>query len=926
MTSSEVLTAEALNALAVGGGGTAIQKTGPNSFANVSVSGSSITVSTANGFAGSVTGGVITLSTTITGILKGNGTAISAGAAGDVDLILPTQTSNSGKFLTTDGTNSSWATVSGSGTVNSGTTGQIAYYASSTTAVSGNANLTISTAALTVGSSGVAGTLLLSGGTSGTTTLAVAATASGTLTLPAATDTLVGRATTDTLTNKTLTTPVINGTSTGTGVSATATASIISMWDANINMSANNFIDSLTSTVGSVSAITLVVGSAYTQVVTGGTAQTINLPVASTLTVGQSFYITNQMTNAAITVKSSGGTTVVVIPGNMGPSFSAIITCVVASGTTATSWSYTMLNNVQVTSAKTPAIQNTLTLAGTDGTTMTFPGATTTIAGLSTTQTFTGVNTFTPAVRASGSAAYFTITIPADTGQTAATESIGLKTVTGTRTWATTGTVGLQRENYLAGPTYASASASQTFTDAATLYIDKPIAGTNAVFTRGHSLVIVDSTSAASSITGGFVISTTLGTTATSVGIGNGNINAGGTLIVGGHVTLEGVTSTGATGTGLLVFGTSPAIALASASTAVTQSAGDNTTAVATDAFVTTAIANAIAGVNPAVAVQVATTAAGDTSGLTYVHVAGIGDTFTGAINTAITIDGHTLVLGDRVLVKNDTQTSPGAVSAGTFNGVYSVTTIQTVAVAPILTRALDYDTPSDINNTGAIPVVLGTANADTSWILTSSIAAVGTGSNALTYVQFSLAPSTIVTLTGSQALTNKTYNGNTWTAGTGTLTIAAGKTATVNNSITFAGTDSTTMTFPSTTATIARTDAANTFTGTQVVSLVNTTPQTLSVTTNAATADISHGIQNFTNSSAAGMTITLTTTSASDGQFKEIRIYDFSAVAEAITWVGTENSLTAAPTTSNGSTTLPLSVLFQFNGGTSKWRCVAST
>lgn len=48
------------------------------------------------------------------------------------------------------------------------------------------------------------------------------------------------------------------------------------------------------------------------------------------------------------------------------------------------------------------------------------------------------------------------------------------------------------------------------------------------------------------------------------------------------------------------------------------------------------------------------------------------------------------------------------------------------------------------------------------------------------------------------------------------TLTIADGKTLTANNSITFAGTDATTMTFPSTSASIARTDAAQTFTGTQ--------------------------------------------------------------------------------------------------------------
>src|ERR1035437_4592527 len=175
---------------------------------------------------------------------------------------------------------------------------------------------------------------------------------------------------------------------------------------------------------------------------------------------------------------------------------------------------------------------------------------------------------------------------------------------------------------------------------------------------------------------------------------------------------------------------TSPAFLVSP--TAPTQAAGDNSTKISTDAFVATAVANAIAGVNPAVAVLAATTLASNTSGLTYANGAsGIGATFTGAVNTALTFDGVTLTaVGQRVLVKNDTQSPSGA-----FNGVYFLTVLQTVAVAPVLTRALDYDAPSDINNTGAIPVQSGTATGGNSYLLTSQVVTVGT--SPLTYIQF---------------------------------------------------------------------------------------------------------------------------------------------------------------------------------------------
>jgi hypothetical protein len=94
-----------------------------------------------------------------------------------------TGTPSASTFLRGDGT---WATPTGSGTVNSGTAGQMTYYASTGAAVSGNANATISSGALTLGVAGTAaGSLLLSGSTSGTVTVQSAA-AAGTwsMTLP----------------------------------------------------------------------------------------------------------------------------------------------------------------------------------------------------------------------------------------------------------------------------------------------------------------------------------------------------------------------------------------------------------------------------------------------------------------------------------------------------------------------------------------------------------------------------------------------------------------------------------------------------------------------------------------------------------------------------------------------------------------------
>jgi len=72
-------------------------------FVKVSSTVSSVTVATANGFAGSNSTGQLTLSTTVTGITKGNATALSAAVAGTDYLAPPSGTSllkaNSGGAL-----------------------------------------------------------------------------------------------------------------------------------------------------------------------------------------------------------------------------------------------------------------------------------------------------------------------------------------------------------------------------------------------------------------------------------------------------------------------------------------------------------------------------------------------------------------------------------------------------------------------------------------------------------------------------------------------------------------------------------------------------------------------------------------------------------------------------------------------------------
>jgi hypothetical protein len=220
-------------------------------------------------------------------------------------------------------------------------------------------------------------------------------------------------------------------------------------------------------------------------------------------------------------------------------------------------------------------------------------------------------------------------------------------------------------------------------------------------------------------------------------------------------------------------------------------------------------------------------------------------------------------------------------------------------------------------NLSGTIPSsVLGNS---TVYIGTTAIALNrASGSQTLTGTSIDGSAGSASTATTATNATNIAITDNTSSSATWYPVLSANSTG--NNPAT---TSSTKMSFVPSTGTLSATSFSGT--GTSTYYQVNFTVNTVTVTSNAGTVPITYRLNNFTNSSAATMTITMATASAVDGQMSIVRIYDFSAVAQTISWVNTENSSVTVPTTSNGSTTLPLTVGFMYNSATSKWRCIAS-
>jgi hypothetical protein len=205
----------------------------------------------------------------------------------------------------------------------------------------------------------------------------------------------------------------------------------------------------------------------------------------------------------------------------------------------------------------------------------------------------------------------------------------------------------------------------------------------------------------------------------------------------------------------------------------------------ATDAATKAYVDSAAQGIDWKASVRAATTAA---------------VTLASDLENGDTLDGVTLATGDRVLVKNQ--------ATGSQNGIYVVK----VSGAP--DRSTDCDTAAELTSNFAVFVEEGTVNADQGYVLTND-GAITVGTTDLTFTQFTGLgqivagtgldktgntidiDSTVVTLTGTQTLTNKTLTSPTLTTpdlGAATATSIALPDALVGSALATASTSATTI------------------------------------------------------------------------------------------------------------------------------------
>jgi hypothetical protein len=150
-------------------------------------------------------------------------------------------------------------------------------------------------------------------------------------------------------------------------------------------------------------------------------------------------------------------------------------------------------------------------------------------------------------------------------------------------------------------------------------------------------------------------------------------------------------------------------------------------------------------------------------------------------------------------------------------------------------------------------------------------------------------------------------------------LTIAAGKFVVINNSLTLGGTDGTTMTFPTATASLVGKATTDTLTNKRFTPRVGSTTSSATPTINTDDVDVYK-----LTAQTADITSFTTNLSGTPSDNDVLIIEITGTAARAITWGASFEASTVALPTTTVSTNM-LAVAFIYNTATSKWRCVAS-
>jgi hypothetical protein len=370
-----------------------------------------------------------------------------------------------------------------------------------------------------------------------------------------------------------------------------------------------------------------------------------------------------------------------------------------------------------------------------------------------------------------------------------------------------------------------------------------------------------------------------------------------------------------------------------------------------TDAATKLYVDQVAAGLHVHPSVNYATTGALGTTGnlvggtitTTYNNgTSGVGATLTIATSsnwTNIQVDGQTVTVNDRILIKNQ-----GGTASNLQNGIYTVTSVGAVGntTSFVFTRAVDADQSPEIDAGDLTYVVAGTVNGGDGYVQVINGVTVGTtaiqwsqfsGSGAVpiattTDVGIASFPAAQFSVSGAGAVTIGTINAGVVNAGTGQISGARGgtgvdngtKTITVSgntiigsstHTVQFTTSGNTNVTLP-TTGTLAINSGPQTFTGVQTFTspsittslttgstsfdLLNTTATTINFAGAATTLNL-----NVNQSSTS--TINLGTGGSSGGQTKTINIGTGADTASAIVVnIATSANTSNAPLVNIGS------------------------